>query len=94
MSWLQVSESCHPLLSCLIFEPLFLAKLSNRYHGAHAESEGCFTLASKVNPDPDVQQLNATNEIPLAFSSTVIQRSNSLGDDCGDRVDLVVDLLY
>ena len=71
-----------------------LAKLSNWYHGAHVESEGCFTLASKVTPEPNIQQLNATNKIPLAFSSTVIQRSNSLSDNCGDRVDLVVDLLY
>ena len=90
MSWVQVSKSCHPLLSCLIFWPLFLAKLSNRYHSAHAKSEGCFTLAPKVTPDPNVQQLRATNKTPFAFPSTVIQRPNSFGDNCGDRVDLVV----
>ena len=53
VSWVQVPESCHPLLSCLIFRPLFLAKLSNWYHGAHTKSEGRFTLAPKVTPDPD-----------------------------------------
>ena len=35
--------------------PLFLAKLSNRYHSAHAKSEGCFTLAPKMTLDPNIQ---------------------------------------
>ena len=94
MSWVQVSENCHPLLSCLIFRPFFLAKLSNWYHGAHAESEGCFTLALKVTPNPDIQQLGATNKTSFVFYSTVIQRPNSLDDNYGDRVDLALDLLY
>ena len=82
------------MLSRLIFWPLFLEKLSNWYHSAHAEFEGRFTLAPKVTPDPDVQQLSATNEIPFSFLSTIIQRLNCLGDNCRDRVDLVVDFLY
>ena len=94
VSWVKVPESCHPLLSCLIFGLVFLVKLFNRYHGPHAESEGRFTFAPKVTSDLDVQQLGATNKIPFAFPSTVIQRPNSLGNNCGDRVDLVVDLLY
>ena len=40
------------LLSDLL--AIFFAKLSSRYHGAHAESEGCFTLTPKVASDPDV----------------------------------------
>ena len=49
-----------------------LAKLFNRYHSAHAEPEGCFTLAPKVAPNPNVQQLSATNKISFVFPSTVV----------------------
>ena len=56
------SESCYPLLSCLIFRPLF-----NGYHNAHTEAEGRFILAPKVAPNPNEQQLNTTNKISFAF---------------------------
>ena len=80
------------LLSDLL--AIFLAKLPNRYHGAHAKFEGCFTLAPKVTLDPNVQQLGATNKTPFALPSIVIQRPNSFDDNYGDKVDLVVNLLY
>ena len=34
---------------------IFLAKLSNWYHGAYAKSEGYFTLTPKVTLDPNIQ---------------------------------------
>ena len=49
-------------------------------------------ICPKVTSDPNVKQLSATNKIPFVFPSAVIQRTNSLGDNCRNRVDLVVDL--
>ena len=34
--------------------PFFLVKLSNWYHGTHAESKGRFTIAPKMTPNPDI----------------------------------------
>ena len=94
VSWVQVSESCYPLLSCLIFWTFFLAKFSNQYHGAHAESEGCFTLAPKMTPNPNVKQLSTTDKVSFSLSSAKIQRPNGFSDKNRDMISLVVDLLY
>ena len=72
VSRVQILESCCPLLSYLIFRPLFLAELLNRYHNAHAESERHFALALKVASDPNIQQLSTTNKIAFPFPSIVV----------------------
>ena len=46
-------EELLPILSRLIFWPLFLAELLNRYHGAHAESKRSFALAPKMASNPN-----------------------------------------
>ena len=43
---------------------------------------------------PKYIKLSTTNKVPFTFSSTIIQRFNSLNGNCGDKIDWAVYLLY